>query len=261
MHQPLDEARREVGDAARTLQRDIAREAYSRRGAARRGRIVLLLYAIAIACFVALALAAHAFRVLPGDVAITRDLQQFTNPAVFSLMAAISWIGYFAPSTVIVVLVTLLFWGTRLRLEAVFVVLTLTGDLLDRVLKLVVNRHRPTADLVHVVQVISGQSFPSGHVVHYTVFYGFIAFVLAARFRPSLGRDLAMAVCIALIVLVGPSRIYLGEHWPSDVAGAYLIGGVWLGLLIAAYLWAEARYIIRARPPWIERRPIRSPIP
>jgi len=41
-----------------------------------------------------------------------------------------------------------------------------------------------------------------------------------------------------LIVLIGPSRVFLGAHWASDVVGGYLIGTIWLILLILAYRWA-----------------------
>lgn len=44
-----------------------------------------------------------------------------------------------------------------------------------------------------------------------------------------------MAVLGGLIVLVGPSRMYLGHHWLSDVIGGYALGGAALLLVIAAY--------------------------
>ena len=44
-----------------------------------------------------------------------------------------------------------------------------------------------------------------------------------------------MAICCALIMLIGPSRVYLGAHWASDVLGSYIIGVLWLFVLILGY--------------------------
>jgi membrane-associated phospholipid phosphatase len=44
-----------------------------------------------------------------------------------------------------------------------------------------------------------------------------------------------ITICAALIVLIGPSRIFLGAHWASDVTGGYFIGTIWLLVLILAY--------------------------
>jgi undecaprenyl-diphosphatase len=107
-----------------------------------------------------------------------------------------------------------------------------------------------------VVQQINSPSFPSGHTVHYTAFFGFLAFVVLTNFRSGWGRNIATGICLALVVLVGPSRVYLGEHWPTDVIGGYLIGGLFLVPLIAAYLWAKARYEVLAHAPWLRRRPV-----
>ena len=48
-------------------------------------------------------------------------------------------------------------------------------------------------------------------------------------------RGVAISTCAILIVLIGPSRIYLGEHWTSDVIGSYIIGTFWLIILILLY--------------------------
>src|SRR5204862_7600636 len=63
-------------------------------------------------------------------------------------------------------------------------------------------------------------SFPSGHVIHAVVFFGFVLLLTWQSRRPAPWLWPVRAVLIALIVLMGPSRVLEGEHWPSDVLGA-----------------------------------------
>src|SRR6185503_7608434 len=97
------------------------------------------------------------------------------------------------------------------------------------------------------------KSFPSGHVVMVTTFYGFLAFLVFTLLKPSWGRTALLVVFAALIVLMGPSRIYLGQHWFSDVMGAYLLGGLWLALTIMFYRWGKQRFF-RNQPVATESR-------
>lgn len=219
----------------------VERERLPRRRILGRGH-VLLLYLVGLALIIALSIAAHSVRLLPGDLPFTRELQETRNPALYGLLYAVSYIGYPVQATVILALTVLALWLTRLRLEALFALATLLGDAVVGILKLVVGRHRPSPSLVAVAQPIASPSFPSGHAAHFLVFYGFLAFVLAVNFRPSWRRNALISVCVALIALVGISRVYLGEHWLSDVVGGYLVGALSLVPLVVAYLWAKARY-------------------
>ena len=53
-------------------------------------------------------------------------------------------------------------------------------------------------------------------------------------------RALIIGPCLGLLLLIGPSRIYMGAHWTSDVLGAYLLGGLWLSVVLRAYVaWLD----------------------
>ncbi|MGZ3663717.1 MAG: phosphatase PAP2 family protein [Ktedonobacterales bacterium] len=229
-------------DQIEDIQARVAADEYPRWRVLRRGHVWLSVYVVALIAVTALALAAHAMSVLPGDLPLTRELQEHRNPLIFWLLYSASWIGFSVQSVVIPVIAVSLLLLFRLRLEALFTAIAVVGaSLLNTLLKAIVGRQRPASDLVHVVQQLNSPSFPSGHVMHYTVFYGFLIFIIATNFRSSWGRNLLLGILIALIVLVGPSRVYLGEHWPTDVLGAYIIGGLCLVPLIWGYLRAKAR--------------------
>ena len=49
-----------------------------------------------------------------------------------------------------------------------------------------------------------------------------------------------MVLISAIILLVGPVRIYEQEHWPSDVAAGYLLGSLWLLVLIPLFIYVRS---------------------
>jgi undecaprenyl-diphosphatase len=109
------------------------------------------------------------------------------------------------------------------RRLALATVLVTAGNLLNPLIKSIVERPRPTTDIVSVLEQTNHSSFPSGHALGAMVFYGFLAWIAWTS-----GRRWLAAGCAAFILLVGVSRMYLGAHWPSDVAAGYVIGFVWL---------------------------------
>ena len=115
---------------------------------------------------------------------------------------------------------------------------------LNLLVKGLIQRPRPAAALVHVIATLSDTSFPSGHVMFYTGFFGFIVFLAFTLLKPSLKRSLLLAFFGLLVLLVGISRIYTGEHWASDVLGAYLLGSLALVAIIQIYLWGKPRFFV-----------------
>jgi undecaprenyl-diphosphatase len=87
-------------------------------------------------------------------------------------------------------------------------------------IKAMVDRPRPGGGLVGA----SGSSFPSGHAA-YSTFYVWLAVTIVMRLRPGMARGAAVvAAGIALTVLVGLSRVYLGIHYLSDVSAGWALG-------------------------------------
>ena len=111
---------------------------------------------------------------------------------------------------------------------------------LDHGVKWLVARPRPHAP-VEVLQSASNWSFPSGHVTEYVALFGCLAIIAGVRVRSRVRRIGAIAFAVALIVLVGPSRIYLGVHWTSDVLGGYTLAGAWLWLVARVYVGRAQR--------------------
>ena len=119
------------------------------------------------------------------------------------------------------------------------------GGLLTVLLKHFYSRERPSIN--EEIDAV-GFSFPSGHSMGSLIFYGFVMFLII---RGSQKEWIKWAVSIslsALVVLIGISRIYLGAHYPSDVAAGYIAGTIWLLLCLIALEWINWQSGSNVRP-------------
>ena len=170
------------------------------------------------------------------DVAVTRAFQQLRGQRIRRIMRAASWPG-FPPQSRILPLGIMAAWlSVGLRAEAASQALASGSSVLASAMKMLARRPRPLSSQVSVVIApLSGTSFPSGHVLSYVGTYGMLAYLLAARVRPAGPRLAMVAVPVSLIALVGPSRIYQGHHWATDVLASYLLGMSYVALVAAIY--------------------------
>jgi len=211
-----------------------------------RARVFQVYLVAATVAFGILFVLASLFNYFPIDLSITRGVQTINAAWFSSLMWAVSFVGYAPQAWLLVGAVVLSLFFIGLRWEAITALVAALGATgLGSLIKLWVHRPRPGVDLVHVVQQLNDPSFPSGHVLFYTAFFGFLMFLGYTLLKPSFARAFMLVILGSLVGLVGLSRIYLGDHWASDVTGAYLLGSLWLALSIAIYRWGKTRFFVR----------------
>ncbi len=203
---------------------------------------------IAILAFAILAILAHTIAYFAFDLVISRDVQAIHAGWFDGFMRLISWFG-FTPQVDLIVLVLLAFlYLIGLKWEAATACISAAGiSIIGFVVKVLVQRPRPAAGLINVQAQLRDYSFPSGHVLFYTAFFGFLLFLTFTLLKPSFLRVLLIGLFGGLVGLIGVSRIYEGQHWASDVLAAYLLASVWLALIVRLYQWGKPR-LFRNQP-------------
>lgn len=139
----------------------------------------------------------------------------------------------------------------RLRREAVLLAATIaSGWIINTLIKLVIGRPRPLI-VPHLTEA-GGQSFPSGHSFNSAVVYIAIALAFAAISPRRSVRWTLVSLAIALSLAVAFTRVWLGVHFPSDVAAGWLGGAGW-AFLATAILHRPAKAVAAGADETLER--------
>jgi membrane-associated phospholipid phosphatase len=207
------------------------------RTAVRRGRGADLVERLGLLGFLAIFGLVRARRSDALDLAVTVKLQRWSHPLLSRLMAAVSWPGFPPQSRIIPAIPVVALLLGRLPLEASAMIGAWGTALVATVVKAVMLRPRPMAgvDIRVIAAPLGGSSFPSGHVITFVGTYGFLAYLAETLPREPLVRRAAVGGLLGLVLLVGPSRIYQGHHWPTDVTASYLLGTSYLIGLMTLY--------------------------
>jgi undecaprenyl-diphosphatase len=122
----------------------------------------------------------------------------------------------------------------RYRTALVVALATISGELLNTVLKSAFNRPRPS--IVPHLRTAFSTSFPSGHAMESAIVYLTLGAILMRAAESRLTKAYILGVSMLVTMLVGASRVYLGVHYPTDVIGGWIIGLVW-----ASIIWLVAQ--------------------
>lgn len=134
-------------------------------------------------------------------------------------------LGGVAVLTILTVLLTVQFLLRREWVSAILVAVSaISGTMISNVLKLVFARPRP--ELTAITEYGVG-SFPSGHSTASAVVYLTLGMLLAKSDDKWRMKVFYVVAAIFLTGLVGLSRLYLGVHYPTDVAAGWSIGSAW----------------------------------
>lgn len=205
---------------------------------------LLLIGAIAISYF------AHQHATFAGDLRIYNWLQDIESPAFDASMKTINFMGIRVLTPFAVSFCVLALWLLRRRAEALFVGLSLLGYAFTLVVKVMIDRPRPPiVETETNWMLIPGPSFPSGHVMHFVLFYGLLVYLVPFLFKGRAAQLTLQIVLVLLIISAAPAVIYAGRHWPSDALGGYVIGG----LFLAALIWGYRRFPADRLDQWYER--------
>lgn len=215
-----------------------------------RGRVALAASALGLLCFVGLT----TFVLVDPDNAMDTALARVhsgTTPSWLDGSATfVRFLGVTVPLLATLPLAVALWFRRRRTAALVLVGGYATAMVVSVAVKLLVDRPRPVlADMAGVAA--DETSFPSTSVVSCVVFWGLVLTFALVSDPASRWRRPPAVLAVMLMALIGPSRLVVGDHWPTDVLGGYLLGGAVLGLL----LWIGAR---RATPTELPERSIRE---
>jgi membrane-associated phospholipid phosphatase len=204
------------------------------RSTVRLRRTWLLAGTVLILLGLLLGLVVRGDRVFPGELFLLQWLHQ---PPSDALDRAAWWASRMGDSYTGLVAATLLgvlwcIWRSRPDL-ALFLAVASACRVFNTPLKWLFASERPPLELHAVIELADGLGYPSGHTSGAVLVYGALALAVPLALRSPVARWAVRIVCLALMLLIPWSRMRLGVHWPSDVAGGYLFG---TGLM--ALLWS-----------------------
>lgn len=142
------------------------------------------------------------------------------SPILTNILKFFSWLG--GPIVIVISCLTLLLWKkSRLSIGIPISLAVTTAEIFNIILKQIFARERP--DILRLVQE-SSYSFPSGHAMANTALYTMLGLLVLKYVKNGKLKGCYLCLCLAIPLIIGFSRIYLGVHFAGDVVGGFLLG-------------------------------------
>ncbi len=194
--------------------------------------IVLFLIGIAVFGVLAFSVVTHGPQ-LQWDVPIDQFLHQDALHSPWWLVKLMIGTSFMGREMIIIagVLLGLYFYSrSRWRELTMLVIGVGGGEGLFEVLSRIFNRPRPVwqhpiSDVLHV------PGFPSGHTISAVLLYGLIAYLLVNHLNKNWQKTLVIIAALLLIIFIGFSRLFVGDHYLTDVIAGYAVGLAWGALV------------------------------
>lgn len=155
------------------------------------------------------------------DTVIRNTIIGLRNELLNLILTGVTYLGN--PNTIILFCIVLLFFKkTRVEYGMPLGIAVSCSATIQTIIKVIVHRPRPPVENFLILQ--GGFSFPSGHSCSGLVFYGLFAYLLFHTAVDKTVHKILGNVFIALILVIGFSRIYVGVHYPTDVLGGWSLG-------------------------------------
>lgn len=216
----------------------IMKENYRKRRYILSGVILVL---VAAAAFLSWKVAAVGPDYVTGaDLAVQ---QWFLNIRTQFLNGAVSILTHTTDTITIVILCALLILSPvpgRLKYGVPVTLSALADMAVYKTMKHIFLRQRPDV-MYHIVEQ-GGYSFPSGHSATSVAVYGLLFYLIRKHCKNPAAKNILSGVCLFLAVMVGPSRLYVGVHWFTDVLAGWCIGGAVLAATIIILEKLEERH-------------------
>ena len=197
--------------------------------------LVMLVLGGGVFCLLAISLQAQT-SMLQTDTQLITSLHLIalqSPPFVVTVMI----FGYYVGEEVIVgiaVVLVIYFLHKRYWTELFMVVVTWGGkSALWVITSSYFARARPVFE-TPVWHQMTAPGFPSGHSFASVLCYGFLAYLLIPKMPSRFWKFVVFALALLMILYVGFSRIFVGDHYPSDILAGYAIGVAWGGLAYTA---------------------------